>query len=259
MTTIEAWLAAVRRSHDTLASLVGKLDASTLTGPSACSEWTVAQVLSHLGSQAEIFSLFVDAGLAGGDPPSRDVFGPIWDAWNSRSPEAQAADSVTANEALVARLEGTDTAQLDGFRLDLFGHQVDAAGLLRMRLSEHAVHTWDVAVALDPSAEVAADAVELLIDGLGEMAGRTGQVPAQPLQATVTTTGPARHFALTAVDQVRLELTDNPVAGGSSIELPAEAFLRAVYGRLDDIHPPHGPVHADGVTITDLQSIFKGF
>ena len=33
-----------------------------------------------------------------------------------------------------------------------------------MRVGEHAVHTWDIAVALDPKATVAADAVDLLID-----------------------------------------------------------------------------------------------
>lgn len=32
-------------------------------------DWSIAQVLSYLGSQAEIFGLFLDAGLSGEDPP----------------------------------------------------------------------------------------------------------------------------------------------------------------------------------------------
>jgi len=79
-------LAAVRRSHDRIAELTGGLGREQLDGPSACSQWSVAQVLSHLGSQAEIFSLFADAGLSRGEPPAQSVFGPIWDSWNARSP-----------------------------------------------------------------------------------------------------------------------------------------------------------------------------
>ena len=149
------WLASVRRSHDRLTAQVQVLDASDLYRPSYCSEWSIAAVLSHLGSQAEIFSLFVDAGLAGSNAPAQDAFLPIWDAWNARGAEAQAADSVAANEALVARLEALDPATLAAFRLDPFGMDVDATGLLQIRLSEHAIHIGDVAVRLDPAAQVA--------------------------------------------------------------------------------------------------------
>ncbi len=56
----------------------------------------------------------------------------------------------------------------------MFGSEQDLAGLARMRLSEHAVHTWDVVVALQPSAPVAPEAVDLLVDSLGAVAARTG-------------------------------------------------------------------------------------
>lgn len=51
-------------------------------------------------------------------------------------------------------------------RASMFGMTPDIVGLLRMRLSEHAVHTWDVAVVLDAAARVDAHAVALLIDGV---------------------------------------------------------------------------------------------
>ena len=104
------WLASVRRSHERLTARVQVLDASDLDRPSYRSEWSNAAVLSHLGSQAEIFSLFVDAGLAGSNAPAQDAFLPIWDAWNARGAEAQAVDSIAANEALVAHLEASDPA-----------------------------------------------------------------------------------------------------------------------------------------------------
>ena len=171
------WIASLRASHDRLAALAGPLDTKELEGPSYDTEWTIAQVLSHLGSQAEIFSLFGDAALEGRELPGQEAFPPIWDAWNSRTPDAQAADALAVDEAFVRRAEGLTDEQLSG---DTAAHvrpwTSDAAALFRMRLGEHAVHTWDVAVALDPSAEVSSDAVDLLIDGLGDLVGWGGKV-----------------------------------------------------------------------------------
>ena len=79
-----------------------------------------------------------------------------------------AVASIAANDALLKRLEGLDDEQLASFRLALFGRDLDIAGLLRMRISEHAIHTWDIAVTLDPAAELAPESVELLIDGLAD-------------------------------------------------------------------------------------------
>lgn len=255
------WLAAVRRSHDRLGAQVRALDVSDLGRPSYCGEWSIAQVLSHLGSQAEIFSLFVDAGLAGSDAPSQDAFGPIWDAWNARPTEAQAADSLAANEALVARLEGLDPDALAVFRLDLFGMDLDAAGLLRMRLSEHAVHAWDVAVALDPAARVAPDAVELLVDGLPELAQRVGKPAARPAVIAVATVDPSRRFTLTT-GGVHLDPDgDEPVGRqvDGSIELAAEVLLRLVYGRLQEADTDTVRVRAEGTGLGDLRAVFPGF
>lgn len=51
---------------------------------------------------------------------------------------------------MVERFESLDPAQLDQVRVAAFGMDVDAARLAGMRLGEHAVHTWDVAVARNP-------------------------------------------------------------------------------------------------------------
>src|SRR5437763_1839363 len=107
----DPWIQALRHSHETLRSLAGPLDASQLARRSYAPEWTIAQVLSHLGSQAEIFGLFLDAGLAGQDPPGRDAFPPVWEAWNAKSPPAQAADALRADQAVTERFESLDAAQ----------------------------------------------------------------------------------------------------------------------------------------------------
>ena len=167
VTDATPWLRAVRASHHRLSGIVAGLDAETLRKRSYDTDWSIADVLSHLGSGEEIFSMYVNAGVTGGDPPSQDAFRPVWDAWNARSPEEQAARSVEANEVLVAGIESLTPEQREAFGVTMFGAvSMDLAGLLGMRLSEHAVHTWDIAVALDPSAAIAPDAVDLPIESL---------------------------------------------------------------------------------------------
>ena len=248
-------LRAVRASHDRLAGIVAGLDAETLRKRSYDTDWSIADVLSHLGSGAEISAMYVNAGVTGGDPPSQDAFKPVWDTWNARSPEDQAARSVEANEVLVAKLESLTPQQHETFRVTMFGAMsMDLAGVLGMRLSEHAVHTWDVAVALDPAARVAPDAVDLLIDQLPRMAGFMGKKAPAPVTVAVTTTGPERAFTLDTGG-----VTLGPPAAdeipGASLALPAEAFVRLVYGRLGD----DPEVAASGVTLTELRSVFPGF
>jgi uncharacterized protein (TIGR03083 family) len=196
----QPWIAALRTSQDRLKGLVEPLVPDRVGTPSMAAEWTVADVLSHLGSQAEIFEAILTAALADAPLPGPEAFPPIWDAWNAKGGEAQVADSLTANEAFVRQAEGLSEAELAGLRFPLFGMDLDVAGFLQMRLSEHALHSWDVAAALDPAAVVSSDAVDLVIDTLPEMVKRVGKPQDEPFRARIITSGPDRDFVL-AVDE----------------------------------------------------------
>jgi hypothetical protein len=43
-----------------------------------------------------------------------------------------------------------------------------------------------------------------------------------------------------------------------SLQIPAEAFLRLIYGRLDPANTPDG-IKAEDVSLDDLRSVFPGF
>ena len=254
------WISALRHSHDRLRAAVEPLDLSQLEQLSYASEWSIAQVLSHLGSQAEIFGLFVNAGLSGSEPPGQDAFVPIWEVWNAKTPQAQASDALDADQATVARFESMGADEQARFRLSMFGMELDTAGVARMRLGEHALHTWDVVVALDPKETLAPDAVALLIDGLDQLAARTAKPDGQQRKIRVTTTDPERQFILETGDTVTLVPADDetvPELGVSELRLPAEAFIRLIYGRLDPDHTP-ADEHA-GVELDELRAIFPGF
>ncbi len=80
------------------------ISAADLARPSYPSEWTIADVLSHIGSGAVIMHRRLDDDLAGRDTP--DDFAPgVWDSWNAKAPTDQRDDALAADAALLARIE----------------------------------------------------------------------------------------------------------------------------------------------------------
>jgi uncharacterized protein (TIGR03083 family) len=257
--TMEDWLAAAVSSHERLSRLVGQLGPDEVAGPSYCTEWSIAQVLSHLGSGAQIFSLFLRAGLGGGPAPGMPEFEPIWERWNAMPPAVQSAEGLVADRIVLDQLLALDDQQRQSWRLDMFGEVRDLTGLLQLRLGEHAVHSWDVAVIRDPTATVAPEAAALLIDTLDQLVARIGRAPDGLVRVSVATDGPDRRFLLVSDDDgVQLHPVDDLTGdhGTPSLELPAEAFIRLVYGRLDPDHTPAGS--RDQGTLDLLRRTFPG-
>jgi uncharacterized protein (TIGR03083 family) len=248
----DVWINATRASHDRLTGLLDALEDGQEQTHSYDTEWTIADVASHLGSQAEIFGLFLDASFAGEPLPGSDVFGPIWDRWNSLPPAEQVAQSIAANEAFVTRIENLSEQDLAAFPISLFGRDLDLDGLLATRLGEHAVHSWDIAVALDPSATLAPDAVELLVDTVGATAARGGK-PVDSGPIAVTTADPERRLVVTLTPAVSVETTSDE---SEALVLPAESFIRLIFGRLDPDHTP-GQLSDDRLDV--LRTAFPGF
>ena len=242
-------------SHDTLVKTVAAV--GPVTGASYCSEWSVAQVLSHLGSGAEIGLLNLNAALASEPAPERDRYLEIWDVWNAKTPEAQAADALIADANQIERLSGLDDAALGALRVPMMGRELDASGIVAMRLFEHALHTWDIAVISDESAEVLAAATDVLIDRLPDRIGRSakGAKPAStPARLAVTTSAPHREFAL----EIGVEATaiDQDPASDGTLAIPAEALLRLVAGRLDPAHTPSSVAVSGAVSLDELRALF---
>jgi uncharacterized protein (TIGR03083 family) len=247
---------ALRASHNRLVDAVSPLSADQLTGRAYPTKWTIAQVVSHLGSGAEIFTLMVQAGLRGEPAPGRDQFQPVWDSWNAKSPEQQAHDGLERDAGFLAHLGALTEGERRDWRVELFGAVQDVSGLARMRLNEHALHTWDIVVAIDPAATLTTDATALLIDGLGALVARAGKPTDEPVNVLVVTDGPERQFVLD-IDSDGARLSPAETAGDRPIiRLPAEALIRLVYGRLD---PEHTPALETSIDLDRLRKAFPGF
>jgi uncharacterized protein (TIGR03083 family) len=255
----EGPIAALGVSVERLHRLASGLTAEQVRQPAYPSEWTVAQVLSHIGSGAVIIRRRLEDTLAGHD--FDDTFmQATWDTWNAKAPDDQAADALVADRALLDALAGVGPDQRSGFHVAFGPLDLDFAAFVRLRLNEHALHTWDIAVALDPSTPLPADVTGQVVDGLEMMAGWTGRPAAEPHTLRVRTTDPGRDFTLElGIERVVLAPSLAGAGAGADaavdLELPAEAFVRLVYGRLD---PDHTPAGTDETHLDELRRTFPG-
>jgi hypothetical protein len=127
---------------------------------------------------------------------------------------------------------------------------------MRMRLAEHVLHTWDIAVVLDPSSTLSPEAAGLVLGFLPTLVDRTGNPGKARLRAGVVTTEPSARLLLElSGDSARL--SPETAVSTTELKLPTESLVRLVYGRLDPDHTPTGVVVADD-TLAALRDAFPG-
>jgi uncharacterized protein (TIGR03083 family) len=243
----------LQKSVDHLREIVEGLSQDQLETSAYPTEWSVADVLSHLGSGAEIMQRFLTDTVAETETPA-DFAQSVWDAWNAKSPQAQAGDALVTDRLYVDALGAVPESERANFQFALGPMNVDFPGFVALRLNEHALHTWDIAVTFDPGASLRPDATQSIIDNLEMMARFTGKPLSSDQRVTVRTSAPERGFTIaTGPDAVALEggvLVDAP-----DLEIPAEGLIRLVYGRLD---PGHTPPTGGSANLDELRQVFPG-
>jgi uncharacterized protein (TIGR03083 family) len=240
-------LDVLRRSVEHLRAIVEPLSDAEIERRAYPTDWTIADVLSHLGSGALIQQRRVEAAV-GGDPMPDDFPQSVWDAWNAKTPRAKVDDALAADADLVDGLSAVTDEQRPTFRPSMGTMSFDYPTFVGLRVNEHTLHTWDVAVALDPAATLFADAVPTVVDNLDLVAGWTGKPVGTTRTVVVHTTDPARDFTI----ELREDGLGFSSGGGddaADLELPAEAFVRLVFGRLD---PDHTPAFSGDAAAVDL-------
>ncbi len=263
MSNADTVIAALRSGYERLADLVKKFDDEALAGPSAATEWDIAQVLSHLGSGAEIMTNTVQLAVDGKPAAEGDFNQTVWDRWNASSRREQADGFLQWNETLLALFESLDEGQRNDLRIDLgwLPAPVDVATVARMRLSELTHHSWDVRSALDPEATLDAAAVpEMLQSSSIDLSWITkpAELNGQTAVLAVVTTDPATKFTLNLADPVSIDST--PVAEiGGSLTLPAEAWLRLAAGRLGPDRTPKSVELTGPIDLDTLRRVFAGY
>lgn len=254
---VDLTIAELRANHDRLAAFVDTLAEDQLKGPSGASEWTVADVLSHLGSGAEIqrYSLLRALGSTGETPENQEV----WDRWNELPPTEQARGFVESDARLVELYESLTPEQRESVVVDLgfLPAPVPVETPLAMRLNEQTLHGWDARVGLDPEAALSNAGAELVLGhyagAMSFMLGFVGKADevAEPVRLAVGA------HTIVVDDRVALERgTDGATA---TYVGPLEGVVRLIAGRLSPEHTPAGAEVTGNVTLDTLRKVFPGY
>jgi len=197
--SVDTWIDVARRTHDDLADIVVKLDEQALARTSGSRLWDVAQVLGHLGSQAEIGAASFDAALGKREPPGPDFNPEVWARWDGLGHRQKAVGFLRESDALVRRYEELDQATRTSLRVDLgfLPAPVDVATVVSMRVNEVVLHTWDVKVVDDSDATLFPPAAGLLVARTDALIGYLGHADAIGDRARAQRLGRlAKHLAL---------------------------------------------------------------
>jgi uncharacterized protein (TIGR03083 family) len=256
---VDASIAALRTNHDQLADLVATASGEDLSRPSGATEWTVADVLSHLGSGSELFQVRLQAAIDG--VPVGEVDNQaVWDRWNAMSPEDQATAFVKSEEALVAALESLDDDQRRELSVDLGFMPAPAplAQFVGMRLVEVANHAWDARAGLDAEAAIeptaAVAALESLAGELSFMLGFSTKPDELPEPAVVALDG----YALRVGDGVSI-VKGSVDDATATFAGPLESVVRLLSGRLRPERTPSTVEVTGNVSLEDLRKVFPGY
>lgn len=263
MSNADSVITALRSGYDSLAGLVSGLSDDDLAEPSAAAEWNISQVLSHLGSGAEINQATLKAALDGKPNPGMDLFTSIWARWDTAGPREHAAGFLRENAALTGLYESL--APRDDLRIDMgfLPAPIDLATAGRFRLTELALHSWDIRAGFDPASVLAPEATGELTPVVVQMAGMLGKPEALGGASSrvirVSTTAPDSVLALRVGDEVAISADDVPDSADGSLSLPAEAWVRLVTGRLGPRYTPAGVTTAGAADLDLLRRVFPGF
>ena len=254
---VDETMAELRANHDRLRAVVEGLTDDQLAARSGADKWTVADVLSHLGSGAEIarYSLLTAIGDDDERPGNQDV----WDRWNALPPTEQASGFLESDRRLVELYESLTPEQRETTMVDLgfLPAPVPLATPLAMRLNEQTLHGWDARVGLDPTAALSDEAADLVVrhytGSMAFMLGFTGK--ADKLEEDVRL-AVGDH---TLVIDESVALVEGVEAPTATFAGPREAVVRMMAGRLKPENTPADIEVTGNVTLEDLRRVFPGY
>ncbi|MGY2703634.1 MULTISPECIES: maleylpyruvate isomerase family mycothiol-dependent enzyme [unclassified Nocardioides] len=253
---VDRTIAALRTEHEILVTLLPNLADAQLAAPSGAADWTVAQVLSHLGSGAELARKPI--ARAAGETVDEEDNQSVWARWDSSSPIDQAAGYVEHASRYLETVAALTPEQRDSLTIDLgfLPEPVPLVVALAMRLNEVANHGWDVRAGLHPGAEIGEESAALLLElfagPLAFLLGFSGK--ADQVEGPVRLAVPGGGIVVDDGVTVVASLPD-PTA---TLRGPEGAVVRLLSGRLKEGYADGVEVEGN-VSLDDLRRVFPGY
>src|SRR5215218_3202201 len=105
-----------------------------LAAPAYPSDWSIADVLSHIGSGAVIMGRRLDDALTGRHLPN-DFAPGVWDTRNAKSPAATRDGALAADTALLERIDVVSPDERDRFTFTMGPMTFDFDAFVGLRLN----------------------------------------------------------------------------------------------------------------------------
>ena len=241
-------------------------DAAAWDAPSACQGWAVRDVAGHLSQGAERAPVVVQHALAGTPPPD---LSPEERAARFRVMRAlsgpELAERLPRNiNAVFTLLEGADDAALATVVTVPAGPHT-LLQFATQRLSEAALHHWDIRAPRDPDAtlrpEAAAQFVDYLLSRMSRMVDHDG-ARGVDLTYRLELEGPGGGpVALTIHDGTASATRGASAEAAATLTLPVETWIRLAWGRVDlgqALDSGRVRVSGDRSQALALQALFPG-
>jgi uncharacterized protein (TIGR03083 family) len=257
---------AVRQEFETLDRYLAALAPTRWPGPTACTEWNLTKLVSHLSSGAVLHLDMVKAGLEGAQPQTQEARQQIWNHFDSLPADQLYGEFRQVNVEALSYLDQLPEDQRNR-RVPSFLGEVPLAVLTRARLSELSLHSWDARVPLDPTSRLLFGSVGPLIDQTLTFAARRSSAEERArLAGTVyqfDLEGRTRRPVALAVREDGVSVEEpgraNPHA---TLWLTGEAFVRLAAGRFPlEAAERNGEVAIDGdrAAVLRLNQLFPGY
>ncbi len=272
-TEIEHRVAVAKRLAANIRAYLGELTPEQWESQSACAEWQVRDVVSHLIGGAERQAESMERGRGGdSDPPAGFV-----------APDAAALSAANAqrdidrrNEMAGRILESFDASYEKLHQeFDRYGEgswdtlawhmrrgAMTGAAYVELRIQELAIHDWDIRSAFDASAGLDPDCVPVLMDMSPRWLGMCFR-PSAPLPKPVVygfNVGSEAYRMTVTGDAFQME-AGKASQPDLSLSATSEQYLLFTYGRLtasDGIHLGRLSVQGETSHLDQFEVWFKG-
>ncbi len=280
MTEIEQRVAVAKGLAANIREYLGKLTPQQWELPSACAEWQVRDVVSHLIGGAERQAESMERGRGGDSNPPAGFVPPEPAALSATNAQR---DIDRRNQLAGGYLEAFDASyeklhgEFDGFGASGEGSSWDtlcwhvrrgamsAASYVELRIQELAIHDWDIRSVLQPGAGLDPGCVPVLLDMSPTWLGMCFRPSARLAKPVVYgfNVGPeeARQYRMSVTgDAFQMEAGDAPQAD-LALSATAEQYLLFTYGRLtaaEGIDSGRLTVRGDTAHLDRFEVWFKG-
>jgi uncharacterized protein (TIGR03083 family) len=264
--TFQHVLDAIKREYQSIVRDFESHPSSYAEQDSYCANWKNYQVVSHLGSGAELFQKSLETSLDGKEAVTADTRQAVWGHFDGLAPQAVYPEFRDRMDKLVGYLEELPESKQNEI-VPTFAGEMPLPKALLTRLNEVSLHSWDILVTQNPNLglpdESAALLLPLVVERLPHRAKRDGldELQGRPIGFDITGAG-ARQFSLhPGTEQASVEdgLSSNRLF---TVKTSAEAFQRLVAGRQpiqDAISSGKAEVTGATESVQTLNKIFPGY